>query len=123
MNRGMKKLTVSAAHKVIAKNPKRLSTYLMGGPSYFCAAFEYRCSMTCSLSGTLYGDGSAYGLSGVGQPRMSAVLYWNQSTDPVVGIIGTSCSISAESCLTIETWVASSAVAYWSSSLSAASLW
>jgi hypothetical protein len=40
----MKKLTVSAAHKVSTKNPRRLSTYLMGGPSdpagYFCAALE-----------------------------------------------------------------------------------
>ena len=53
---------------------------------------------------------------------MSSVLYWNQSTDSVVGMIGTSLSIAAPICLMMATWPASSAVGYWSNSLSTAGL-
>src|SRR3954447_2935960 len=89
---------------------------------YFWAAFDHRCSRTCSTSGTLYAAGCAYGSSLVGQPCRSLVLYWNQSPAPVAGITGTSLIMYDEICLMSDTWVASSAVAYWSNSASTALL-
>src|SRR5215470_7626777 len=54
--------------------------------------------------------GWAYGLVGDGQPEKLPVLYWNQSTDSVTGITGTSFSMTSCSLLTICCCVAGSVV-------------
>ena len=47
------------------------------------------------------------GVTSVGQPLSSLVLYWNQSTDSVIGMIGMSSSIAASIFFMIATCSAS----------------
>ena len=104
MNRGMKKFSVSAAQRVSTKNPSRRSRYRTTTSSscslsrvrflYFWADLEYRCSQHLPDVGhVVRAPAGRRGRPASASPAMSVVLYWNQSTDSVVGMIGTSLSM------------------------------
>src|SRR5579875_3513609 len=61
--------------------------------------------------GELYAAGCAYWSDGVGQPEKLPVSYWNQSTDSVTGMTGTSVSMTFSSWSTIRCGVAAPGVA------------
>src|SRR5581483_1649769 len=85
--------------------------------------FGARWSSTTPQSGFSNADGRAYAFCGVTQPVRSLVLYWYQSTLSVIGMTGTSFTITCSSFRTMACWIAELVVApYCSMSLSTAGL-
>src|SRR5207244_11332238 len=117
MRRGIRKFSVIAAHSVTTKNPSLRRTNLTfrapcsGSVSSTADHLGFRCRANTPQSGVSYAAGLANGSFCVTQPVTSLVLYWYQSTPSVIGITGTSLTITASSCLMIACWVATFVVA------------
>src|SRR6476620_4161255 len=123
MRRGLTKFSVTAAHRVARKNPSLRTTNLIGFRASCRGSypFGFRWRSMTPQSGCSYAAGFAYGFCWVTQPDRLFVLYWYQSTPSVTGMTGTSLTITASSCFTIECCSALEVVPpYWSISLSTA---